>query len=69
MIIQVSLKNSNFFYKHVSVHYHKMHYHYLKLNSDKKKKKKKSYKFIFGCGFLSCDSDYEKIDSVLSAYA
>lgn len=67
MIIQVSLKNSNFFYKHVSVHYHIMHYHYLKLNSDKKKKK--SYKFIFGCGFLSCDSDYEKIDSVLSAYA
>lgn len=55
---------------HVSVHYHIMHYHYLKLNSDKKKKlKKKSYKFIFGCGFLSCDSDYEKIDSVLSAYA
>lgn len=53
---------------HVSVHYHIMHYHYLKLNSDKKKKKK-SYKFIFGCGFLSCDSDYEKIDSVLSAYA
>lgn len=43
-----------------------MHYHYLKLNSDKKKK---SYKFIFGCGFLSCDSDYENIDSVLSAYA
>lgn len=66
MIIQVSLKNSNFFYKHVSVHYHIMHYHYLKLNSDKKKK---SYKFIFGCGFLSCDSDYENIDSVLSAYA
>lgn len=66
MIIQVSLKNSNFFYKHVSVHYHKMHYHYLKLNSVKKKK---SHKFILGCGFLSCDSDYEKIDSVLSAYA
>lgn len=67
MIIQVSLKNSNFFYKHVSVHYHIMHYHYLKLNSNKKKKN--SHKFIFGCGFLSCDSDYENIDSVLSAYA
>lgn len=65
MIIQVSLKNSNFFYKHVSVHYHIMHYHYLKLNSVKKKK----LQIYFCCGFLSCDSDYEKIDSVLSAYA
>lgn len=44
-----------------------MYYYYLKLNFNKKKKKK-SYKFIFGCGFFSCDSDYENIDFVLFVY-
>lgn len=38
---------------------------YFKLNSDKTK----SHKAILWCGFLSCDSDYENIDLVLSAYA
>lgn len=65
MIIQVSLKNSNFFYKYVLVYYYKMYYYYLKLNFVKKKK---LYKFILGCGFFSCDSDYENIDFVLYVY-
>lgn len=50
---------------YVLVYYYIMYYYYLKLNFDKKKK---LYKFIFGCGFFSCDGDYENIDFVLFVY-
>lgn len=66
MIIQVSLENSNFFYKHVSVHYHIMHYHYLKLNSDKKKNHTNLFLVV---DFLVVIVIMRTLhDSVLSAY-